>query len=218
MAINGVSHISCRIRFSESTVTLLLLLPFISMDFRMPDDMSLYTSTPTENLEEKISSSQLTKVAIGFYAEVFLVAGSDTVVKIPKANGQALHEIEKRIYERIERHPNILVFFGEHTVYLPDMSGTHQQMKGLSFQYVPNGTLKELLVKTTDSGLMRMVRKRSEYPLLSTSSNLRLILYKRTTSVGICTGACAFERCHTRRCGCPQCACLCTPKRIATLV
>lgn len=130
------------------------------MDFRTPDDMSLYTSTPTEDLKKMISSSQLTKIATGFYAQVFLLVGSDTVVKIPKANGLALHDIEKRIYERIQSHPNILVFFGEHMAYLPDTFGTHQQMKGLSFQYVPNGTLKELLVRTTDLDLMRMVRKR----------------------------------------------------------
>lgn len=169
-----------------------------------PVDMSLpvYKSTSTDGVQETISRSPLTKVAAGFYAEVYLFDGADIVVKIPKANGQALHDIEKRIYERIESHPNILVFLGEHTAYLPDISGTYQLRKGLSFEYVPGGTLKELLVNTTDPAMMSMVRQRSVTTHICVHIS-PLTLCKGTTSVGVRTGACSFKGCHTRRCGCP---------------
>lgn len=90
-----------------------------------------------------ISYTRLVKLAEGFFAEVFKVTDSDMVIKIPKSGASHLHNIEKRIYERIGDHPAILSYYGEWQV--TETSGSVRL--GLCFAYEPGGTLQELLLE-----------------------------------------------------------------------
>lgn len=90
-----------------------------------------------------ISYTRLVKLAEGFFAEVFKVTDSDMVIKIPKSGASHLHDIEKRIYERIGDHQGILPYYGEWQI--TEASG--KVRLGLCFAYEPGGTLRELLLE-----------------------------------------------------------------------
>jgi hypothetical protein len=102
-----------------------------------------------------VSLNKLTLVAEGFFAQVFIVNGSDNVVKIPNHDSQHLHNIEKRIYERIGYHPNILSYLGECKVE----DDTESPRVGLCFAYQPGGTLREMLLRQDASSLLSSRRK-----------------------------------------------------------
>ncbi|KAI2084643.1 hypothetical protein LOZ36_004654 [Ophidiomyces ophidiicola] len=89
-----------------------------------------------------LTRKDLYGVGIGVTSQVVRIADSNIVAKIPSLSpytGPEFHDIEKRAYERLQGHPNILRCFGQSPPECTLLQGA------LLFEYHPNGTLKEHL-------------------------------------------------------------------------
>ena len=60
-----------------------------------------------------LTREQLRGVGIGISSEVVHILGTNIVAKIPGPQALEDHKVEKRIYDRLQSHPNILRFLGQ---------------------------------------------------------------------------------------------------------
>ncbi|KAI1919954.1 hypothetical protein LOZ65_004233 [Ophidiomyces ophidiicola] len=81
-------------------------------------------------------------VGIGVTSQVVRITDSNIVAKIPSLSsytGPEFNDIEKRAYERLQGHPNILRCFGQSPPECTLLQGA------LAFEFHPNGTFKDHL-------------------------------------------------------------------------
>lgn len=93
-------------------------------------------------MPQSINESLLDKIAEGFFACVFVIRGTECVVKIAKLGASEHHVIEKQIYERLKKHPNLLDYRGEVVI---DSITTENNLLGLCFKHEPGETLFDFL-------------------------------------------------------------------------
>ena len=60
-----------------------------------------------------LTKDKLRGVGIGLSSEVVHIAGTNIVAKIPSLRDLEDQKVEKRIYERLQEHPNILKYLGQ---------------------------------------------------------------------------------------------------------
>ncbi|KAK0710739.1 kinase-like domain-containing protein [Lasiosphaeris hirsuta] len=96
-------------------------------------------ATNSDDLSEPIKRSALQFLQKGCIAIVYRIKSQPAlVIKIQDAT---YHQNEKRVYEKLGRHPRISAFYGEAAVQqIGDLPSP-----GLLFGLVPNGTLREPL-------------------------------------------------------------------------
>lgn len=102
---------------------------------------------------ESLCFEDMQEVGQGFHA-IVKRASVDLVVKMTKGSARGHHDNEKKIYERLDRHPALLRCYGELTV--DSLSGP---LVGLLFDYMAGGRLQELL---TDPNRPLQTRDRRE--------------------------------------------------------
>ncbi|WEW54769.1 hypothetical protein PRK78_000194 [Emydomyces testavorans] len=91
-----------------------------------------------------LTRRDLRGVGLGVTSEVVRIADTNIVAKIPALSpffGPQVHEIEKKVYERLEDHPNILRCLGQSPPECTLLRGA------LLFEYHPRGNLKDCLEK-----------------------------------------------------------------------
>jgi len=94
---------------------------------------------PGLNFEE-LKFEQVQGLARGGFAQVALIIGAELVVKVASGDAHDHYVREKRVYERLGRHPYILRYHGEAKIV-----SAERTMVGLLLQYHPAGTLQAML-------------------------------------------------------------------------
>ncbi len=94
---------------------------------------------PAINFDE-LKFEQVQGVAKGAFAQVALIVGAELVVKVASCGAYDHYVREKRVYERLGRHPYILRYHGEAKVV-----SAERAIVGLLLQYHPAGTLAAVL-------------------------------------------------------------------------
>ena len=114
-----------------------------SQDSEDQKGLFVKTSPMRELLASTLSVNGLQEVGRGVYSTVFKIDGQNLVVKVPAPMATAHHEVERRIYERIQHHPHILKYYGEIDIYkaYSGSSTEPQSNKGLVFEYLSRGSL-----------------------------------------------------------------------------
>lgn len=85
-------------------------------------------------------------VGLGLTSEVIRIADTNIVAKIPTLSavfGPEVHEIEKKVYERLQDHPSILRCLGQSPPECKLLRGA------LLFEYHSRGNLKDCLDQPT---------------------------------------------------------------------
>ncbi|KAI9756064.1 MAG: hypothetical protein M4579_004034 [Chaenotheca gracillima] len=89
-----------------------------------------------------LTEDDLHDVGLGVTSKVVRIANTDVVAKVPKPTaifGLEVYKIEKKIYERLQEHPNILRYLGQSAPDCKPLRGA------LLFEYHPRGTVKDCL-------------------------------------------------------------------------
>ncbi|KIV89099.1 hypothetical protein PV10_08703 [Exophiala mesophila] len=82
-----------------------------------------------------LTREQLRGVGIGISSEVVHILGTNIIAKIPAPQALEDHKVEKRIYDRLQSHPNILRYLGQSP---PECTLLRN---ALLFEYHSHGTL-----------------------------------------------------------------------------
>lgn len=89
-----------------------------------------------------LTKDDLHGVGLGLTSEVVRIADTNIVAKIPTPSailGLEVHEIEKKVYERVQDHPNILRYLGQSPPECTLLRGA------LLFEYHSRGSLIDCL-------------------------------------------------------------------------
>lgn len=87
-----------------------------------------------------LTKDDLIGVGIGVTSEVVHIRGTSVVAKLPANTlGSKPHETERRVYERLQNHPNILRYLGQSPTSCKLLRGA------LLFEYHPRGCLNRCL-------------------------------------------------------------------------
>ncbi|KAL9125799.1 MAG: hypothetical protein Q9217_005054 [Psora testacea] len=101
-----------------------------------------------------LTNDKLRGVGVGLSSEVVHIAGTNIVAKIPSPRDLEEQKVEKEIYERLERHPNILKYLGQSPSACKLLRGA------LLFEYHRHGSLMDCFDKLKISS----ERSRSVHP------------------------------------------------------
>jgi hypothetical protein len=82
-----------------------------------------------------LTKDKLRGVGIGLSSEVVHIAGTNIVAKIPSLRDLEDQKVEKKIYERLQEHPNILRYLGQ------SPPACTLLRSALLFEYHPHGSL-----------------------------------------------------------------------------
>lgn len=119
-----------------------------------------------------ITRDDLHGVGLGMTSEVVRIANTNVVAKIPTFSnvfGPEVHDIEKKVYERLQEHPSILRYLGQSP---PDCKLLRS---ALLFEYHQRGNLTDCLdqLKTNParSGFVPQI----ETPITIPSANTHVL-------------------------------------------
>lgn len=91
-----------------------------------------------------LTRDNLQGVGFGLTSEVGLIKGTKVVAKISAPQDIEDQKAEKRVYERLQKHPNVLVYFGQSPQSCTLLRGA------LLFEYHSHGSLVDCLDKLKD--------------------------------------------------------------------